>query len=247
MLFEIPNSKDILKDQLAAIGNWTVAVVTSARDWPVTLQDFTYNGMRVWVLPVMKDRAPALAMNRPQGFAREDAERLLMRVASAISWVHGGGILIEHFSGGSRCFLTERRQRDVVAIRKDFDLSYLPEPTDKKAQLALALMRGARDQPRSLRLPIVLQGLAVSLSNGKARTKWISDHIEKVRGIPAKQAVAELKASGVADIGEHLAKSGRHAIAHAARDPIINPDDPADLRRLHGETPNHYVAGRTGG
>ena len=183
MLFEIPNSKDILKDQLAAIGNWTVAVVTSARDWPVTLQDFTYNGMRVWVLPVMKDRAPALAMNRPQGFAREDAERLLMRVASAISWVHGGGILIEHFSGGSRCFLTERRQRDVVAIRKDFDLSYLPEPTDKKAQLALALMREGRGINHvAYAFLSFYRVMEVALPNGKARTKWISDHSRRSGG-----------------------------------------------------------------
>jgi hypothetical protein len=83
MLFEIPESKDILKGDLVAIGNWTVANVTSSTGgWPVTLQEVRYNGVQVWVLPVMKDRAPALAVNRPAGFDRGDAERLLMRLRS---------------------------------------------------------------------------------------------------------------------------------------------------------------------
>ena len=111
MLFEIPDSKDILKDDLLAIGNWTVANVTSSTGgWPVTLQGVSYNGVRVWVLPIMKDRAPALAVNRPAGFDRGDAERLLMRLASAISWITRSGIIIEDFSGGSRCFLTTARE-----------------------------------------------------------------------------------------------------------------------------------------
>lgn len=39
------------------------------------------------------------------------------------------------------------------------------------------------------------------------------------------------------DIGVHLRQSGRHAIAHAKNDPIINPDDPRDARRLQSELP----------
>jgi hypothetical protein len=35
----------------------------------------------------------------------------------------------------------------------------------------------------------------------------------------------------------HLRESSRHAIAHAQADPIINPDDPRDARRLRSELP----------
>jgi hypothetical protein len=239
MLFEIPDSKDILKDDLLAIGNWTIANVTSSTGgWPVTLQEVNYNGVRVWVLPVMKDRAPALAVNRPAGFDRGDAERLLMRLASAISWITRSGIIIEDFSGGSRCFLTQRREGEPTMIRKDFDLSYLPEPTDKRALLALALMREGKGlNHAAYGFLSYYRVLEVALPDGKKRGKWISDNVEKLRDIRAKEGVAKLKRGGVGEIGKHLVKSGRQAIAHAAKDPIINPDDPAHMRRLHGELP----------
>jgi hypothetical protein len=38
-------------------------------------------------------------------------------------------------------------------------------------------------------------------------------------------------------VGKHLRESGRHAIAHAQGDIIINPDDPQDARRLKAELP----------
>ena len=53
----------------------------------------------------------------------------------------------------------------------------------------------------------------------------------------AKKAVAKLRAEGIADVGVHLRDSGRRAIAHAREEPIIDPDDPSDNRRLWSELP----------
>jgi hypothetical protein len=46
-----------------------------------------------------------------------------------------------------------------------------------------------------------------------------------------RNALDKLKATVQGDTGKHLRESGRHAIAHAQADPIINPDDPRDARQ----------------
>jgi hypothetical protein len=46
-----------------------------------------------------------------------------------------------------------------------------------------------------------------------------------------------LKAKGISDIGAHLYESGRCAVAHANRKPIVDPDDPSDMRRMQSELP----------
>ena len=49
--------------------------------------------------------------------------------------------------------------------------------------------------------------------------------------------MAKLKADGKDDLAAHLWESGRCAVAHANREPIVDPDDPADARRMHDELP----------
>ena len=50
-------------------------------------EKFKYRGKEVWVLPMMRDMFPCVAINGPQGMSREDRERLLMRFLSSVSWV----------------------------------------------------------------------------------------------------------------------------------------------------------------
>src|SRR3954464_1469748 len=112
-----------------------------------------------------------------------------MRLASAISWVTRGGIIIEDFSGGSRCFLTQRREGEPTMLRKDFDLSYLPEPTDKRALLALALMREGKGlNHAAYSFLSYYRVLEVALPDGKKRGKWVSDKVDQLRDIRAKEA-----------------------------------------------------------
>lgn len=65
----------------------------------------------------------------------------------------------------------------------------------------------------------------------------MTEHIENIGDHRANKVIAQLRANGVDDIGAHIQKSGRQAIAHAKSKPIINPDDPAEYRRLSAELP----------
>jgi hypothetical protein len=72
---------------------------------------------------------------------------------------------------------------------------------------------------------------------GRKQTDWINEQIAKGLGHASKDAIVGLGQQGITNIGGHLYESGRCAMAHAAEEPIIDPDDPTDTRRLWTERP----------
>lgn len=124
------------------------------------------------------------------------------------------------------------------SIREDFDLSDLPVITNAAGKLALALMREGRGLNHSAYSFLsFFRALEIAIPNGKDRGEWVAANIDKISGHTAQAASQELKAKVDGDVGKHLRESGRHAIAHAKSDPIINPDDPRDAERLQSELP----------
>jgi hypothetical protein len=79
--------------------------------------------------------------------------------------------------------------------------------------------------------------LEVAFEDRRARGAWMTEQLDHILDPRARGVIARLRAEGVAEIGVHLQTSGRQAIAHARHKPIINPDDPADHRRLSQELP----------
>jgi hypothetical protein len=161
-----------------------------------------------------------------------------MRFVSNLSWVEERGFIVEGLGGGSSPVPMGRDKERGFSICEEFDLSYFPEPATAEALLALALMREGRglNHPAYSFLSF-FRVLEVAFPDGKSRERWVSANITSVRGHRVPEALAELQAKGIADIGAHLYESGRCAIAHANRRPIVDPDDPSDTRRLQSELP----------
>jgi hypothetical protein len=86
-MLTIPEAKDVIVGELAQNGDWIVASVDTRIAWPVKAQKFKYRGAEIWVLPLMKETYPSIAIKRTGGRSREDCERLLMRFLSAVAWV----------------------------------------------------------------------------------------------------------------------------------------------------------------
>lgn len=237
-MLEIPDINDVFKDALVEMGDWIVASVEPRMSWPTKAQKVRYRGTELWVLPVTKGHYPGIALNCRMSISREDAERTIMRFLSALSWIEGGGVSVEGFTGGNLPRPLGRTQKYGITIQEDFDLSYLPEPFDEKALLALALIREGRglNHPAYAFLSFY-RVLEVAIPDLKTRDAWITAHVDLLRHHNAKEAVAALRGSGVLDIARHLYGSGRCAIAHAKQKPIIDPDDPRDTRRLSSELP----------
>jgi hypothetical protein len=186
----------------------------------------------------MKNYYPAVATKVPPGKTRSECERLLMRFLSNLAWVEEKGFLVDGIGGGSVPAPMGREKTSGFVICEEFDLSYFPEPTEEKALLAMALMREGRglNHPGYAFLSFY-RVLEVAFPNGKERGEWISSRVEAISDHRGKEALAKLRGDGIADVGAHLRDSGRRAIAHAKEEPIIDPDDPLDSRRLWSELP----------
>lgn len=232
-------ANQVLIGELAVPGEWIVAHIETASLWPVEAQKATYRGYDIWILPLAEELLPAVAIRRPTGLSAEGCQRLLLRFLSALAWTERTGILVQGFGGGGLPRQMADSFRHGGAICDRFDLAYLPEPTDEKALLALALMREGRglNHPGYSFLSFY-RVLEVALGRGRRRqVDWINDQIANGLGHYSRDAIAGLRLQGTTDIGGHLYDSGRCAMAHAAEEPIIDPDDPIDTRRLWTERP----------
>ena len=235
---ELPERKDVFVGELAERGDWVVAYVITDGPWPVKAQKASFRGAQIWIIPVMKNFYPAVAMRVGGGYSREGAGKLLMRFLSALSWVERRGYLIDGIGGGSMPFPMGRDKERGFSICEEFNLTSLSDPKDEQALLALALMREGRglNHPAYAFLSFY-RVLEVAFPNGAAIKTWLGSTIDSLTGFGVPQAMAKLKAEGKQDVPAHLWELGRCAVAHANRKPIVDPDDPADARRMQEELP----------
>jgi hypothetical protein len=234
----IPEVKDVIVGELAERGEWIVANIQTTSAWPVKSQKVTYRGEAFFIVPIMRGYFPAVAMKVPKGKSRAECEKLVMRFVSNLAWVEDQGLIVDGLGGGSLPAPMGRDKERGLSICEEFDLSYFPEPTSVRALLALALMREGRglNHPAYAFLSF-FRVLEVAFQNGRDRLAWVSANAATVKGFRVREALAELAKKGVTDIGKHLFESGRCAVAHANRTPIVDPDDPADMRRMSSELP----------
>lgn len=240
MLFERQSLNDILTEtpELRVNGEWLCLNIETNAAWPTKPQSFVFEGHTLWLMPHSTDNYPGMAINRSGNLSRDDAWALLHRALSLIAWTHDNGAMVPHMSGGNLPRMMGLGKTSGITIRDSFDLTDLPQIQDKRGRLALALMREGRglNHPAYAFLSF-FRVLEIAIPNGGARSRWVTDNIENIHGHRAKEALGKLRESVQGDIGAHLYESGRCAIAHAKSDPIINPDDPRDAKRLQSELP----------
>ena len=233
---EILAYADALTDELKAPANWVAAYVDSSLAWPVKAQKITYLGTDFYVIPATTDAYPGIAVKALRG-ENQAAKELILRFLSVLAWVEGSGVIPVSFGGGGRLYAFIRPKGGMLNVREKFDLRYLPEVTDQKQKLAIALMREARGlQHVAFSFLSFYRVLEVAVGKKRIAT-WIGSAVGRVRDGRAKDALSKLRASGITDIANHLYVSGRCAIAHAGGNPIVDPDDPTDAARLYEERP----------
>jgi hypothetical protein len=192
-------------------------------------------------MPITKSTYPAVAMMVPTGKGRAECEELVMRFLSMLSWVEERGFMVDGVGGGNLPRPMGRFKESGFSICDEFDLSYFPEVTDERAQRALGLVREGRGLNHvGYAFLSFYRVLEVAFPKDDARIAWISEAIVGLTGFGVKEALDGIRTQGNAtakDIGVHLFRSGRCAMAHGARKPIVDPDKPGDLRRLTSELP----------
>jgi hypothetical protein len=124
-----------------------------------------------------------------------------------------------------------------IASTKSFSCNHMPIIEQENVRKALAFWREGKrlDQVHdSYSFLSFYKVIESQFADGRAKADWITANIAKLTDRAAKR-VEELRAAGI-DVSRHLFDSGRCAVAHASLDgEIVNPDIPADRRRLSAD------------
>jgi len=158
-----------------------------------------------------------------------------MRFSSALSWRERGKIEIVTWTGGNI-------PRSMGIMRNNGIIDYLssehlPTATNDKSAAALAFYReGASLDNPFYAFFSFYKAFSVAIPDGQTRSQWLTAKRDEIDNSEAKKRLEELESQGI-DVSNYLYQQGRHAIAHADREPYINPDKTDDHFRLSLDLP----------
>lgn len=232
------NANDEAERQQASPGDWVVATVEPRFGWPTRPQLVMYEGVGFLLMPqhdaTFRNSAIALEVNR-HGFSREAARKVIMRFCSSLSWSENAGLTILAWGAGDRPRpIGMPLHRVTTPFLETRDLPY---PVDEQTRAALALYREgvSLDNPFYAFLSLY-KVISVLWPNGRERGTWVAGALPRLDSEQAIRRREELAADG-RDVGVYLRDEGRHAVAHAERQPYANPDNIDDHFRLSQDLP----------
>jgi len=217
-------------------GRWVVATVHSRISWPTKKQIVDYDGAEFVLLPQSDSESAAVAIRADAyGLDATEARKRVMEFCSALAWSERQGIEVIAWTGGNLPRpIHMGHGRSIV----DFlEAEHLPYPTSDDGRAALALYREgiSLDNPFYSFLSLY-KAISVVIPNGKQRGSWIDATLADLDDHRATKRRDELLDSRV-DVGQYIRDEGRHAIAHAGKQPFVNPDEVEDHYRLQQDVP----------
>lgn len=208
---------------LAMNGNWVCLGVSPRTAWPTRPQSVNFAGQLVWIIPTTLEAHAGLAMDVPAGLARVDAEATLYRLLSVISWREEIALMVADGSGGNLPRMMGLNNEKPSQPREPFDFLEMICPEEEGPRLALAFMREGRGINHfGYAFLSFWRVLEVAYPSSPARVAWMTAALPNLDGYGVAEALAEIAAQGIEDVGRHLFESGRCAIAHANGQPSPN-------------------------
>ncbi len=164
-----------------------------------------------------------------------------LRFLSEISWLYRTPIdYIGTVSGGPKTRVGSENTKYKRIINGISLKNYSQVALRKDQQVGLGIYReGISSNSRFYEFLSYFRVFNITLKTASEQIKWINEHIQQVkdyhRVLPRIREVGILNTE---EIGEHLYRSGRCAIAHASLQSgkeIADPDDPNDILRINLE------------
>jgi hypothetical protein len=223
-------------------GSWTVAVIETSIFWPPQIQAVEYEGKNFILMPyeqvqgVPTPTLPAIALKADSyNLSAGAAKKVILEFASALAWLEGGKLEIVHWTGGDR-----PRSMGVMrnnGISNYLDPEHIPQYLGENARTSLAFFR----EGISLENPFysffsLYKAFTVAISDAKNRGAWMNANKGILDNHLAIKRLRELEVDGH-DVGEYLYSECRHAIAHADKEPFVNPDQSEDLIEISKNLP----------
>lgn len=152
-----------------------------------------------------------------------------------LSWQDGLPLEIVGWSGGNLARPVSMQTMSTVS--HDFEARHLPIGATDVAKTAMAFYREGVSIGNPFYAYLSLyKAFSVAVPNGKGREAWINAALPTLTSRTAVERLNVLVQGGV-DIAKHLYDGNRHSIAHANKEPFVNPDRDDDRRRIALDIP----------
>jgi hypothetical protein len=217
---------------------WMIVTVENGIEWPSQEATHQFAGRTLILRPSDKENAADVRLEYEHPNEEREAFETICRFLSTFSWW-------QHRPARARYRLTctaptQRGGKGVQGLitRRDYRIpDAVSLHSDSKARIAMALYREAgsvRGTPYEFLA--YFKVINTRYDKGPNQIAWINKTLPSLTDKEANKRLAELKATQ-SDIGNYLFASGRCAVAHAFNQPMVDPDDPADLFRLGADMP----------
>lgn len=227
---------------------WFSAGITCSIPWPEQDVWLQYDGAE-YILRGAKrlsdDKHPPMpCIHTPAPTQRDEELARLYRFVSILGYFMGGYVDITGANWGTHPvgYVGMPGRERMVTIQGgkfNFSCNHMPVVEDDQTRKALAFLREGRRLCHVHEAYSFLSFFKVIESQFEARDRvnWVTDALDKVTEEDAVKRISELRAQSI-DVNKHLYDSGRSAVAHASigRD-IVDPDVPADRRRIVADLP----------
>lgn len=219
---------------LPAAGYRTVGIDTQI-PWPDKERVVTFRWREFHLLPGSDELARMIRVKTGVGFDQVDADKLIFELLSALAWAEQAEAVT---TIGNWCTAPLNIGKGPMGMIGDGSFDYVPDPSEPKAKLALALYReGLSVNLKPYQFLGFFKVINVIRNKGADQKQWIRENLQHVTENGALTRIASI-CSNEPDVAMYLYESGRCAIAHAFdQSNVVNPDDPSDLIRISEDLP----------
>jgi Methylamine utilization protein MauJ len=226
--------------QEARVKYWLAAGVEAEFEWPAGETSVEYAGNTFVFRPPTDDAVADVQLGY---FKDEEGDPPYVRISrflSILSWWWKRPARIG-FCAASSARAMRVADRDLLppCLIDKFTLpEKLPIPATSESKLALALYREAIGvKNASYEFLGYFRILNIGLARPEAQILWINQALLRLKDHRVEERLNALKKDGVGDIGSYLYGYGRCAVAHAAGNPVVDPDGGDDFVRLQHDLP----------
>ncbi len=215
--------------------NWLNIGVIGGAIWPTTETRINFEGYELILKPATRETEQSIHINL-KNISDLEAMTLINRFLSILSWCDDQGMQSSFAWSGNPFPNAVIPRSRTIGSSIAFPFNRCIEK-NQKARLGLALYREGRTVnsiPFSFLsyfkiLNIFWRDKYVNRKN--ALIEGIRDTLPKINDEESLSRLSVLQKTEP-DVPNYLYESGRCAIAHAFSDPIVDPDELSDLRRL---------------